>query len=485
MKHLTRLLNADLSRVMIIIAAAMLLCATTASGVDLQSGRVNDGAGATVGEGFKGALANATVRGYTFTGKGLLVSGSSNLLITDCVFQGLNERAIDYFGGMADVTIRRCKFLNIRADGAILGWNAVRSHVDDNVFDNCYEGFHGFWGGNRGGPDNCTILRNTFTRVQHFALEQQGNPDGLDIAFNWVDNWLPAPSQMGFSIATGGDSGTIDLNAPGMATSPRTSHRVHAHDNFIGGVNLRSANNDAFCVFELMGWDVECDHNLGIGAWNAAFLVGLNSPAAKLHDNVFCGVSGHLDKTGIAPEDRWQEIPAANLTGNKFLPLGAMQPPATADVLAGRCPWQSTGAPGPIAPAVAHPVKFSADVRGPGIVDLAFDAGDPGRSIWRKSTEGPDAPVKIADLSPDGTAAADAGPDATSGSRMLSPTWRYTWTLRDASGATLATAGLQMPASPLPDVPAQPAPATQPDLAALEAAYQALGVEIQRLKAAK
>lgn len=314
--------------------------------LNMRSGVALSGPGATITGGsdsFMISLENtdgAQILGVTLDSPRktcIKASGSRHALIKGITTRNVPERAIDFFGGMSASVITENNFLDNHGDGAILGWNAgAGCIVTRNNVDNAHEGFHFFWGGNRGVPDNCVIQYNKFSRIHHFALEQQGNPLGLDIGYNWVDDWQAADSQMGFSIATGGDHGGIAENPPD------TARGVKVHDCYIGGDGLRSSGQDAYTALEIMGWDTEACYCLFRGRWNAVALAGLNSPNMKLYQIWACGFNNtHANTQGIAPEDRFVNLNPANLHDVRFLDLNAMPRPTYEQVCSGDLPWQS------------------------------------------------------------------------------------------------------------------------------------------------
>ena len=197
------------------------------------------------------------------------------------------------------------------------------SHFDNNTFESVYEGIHCFWGGTRDGDDNISIQHNVFEHVRHFALEQQGNPHGLDIGYNWVDNWVPDISQMGFSIATGG----IDNDAPQGRWD--TSLGVNVHDNVIGGNDLSSdhfAHDFYYSAIEAMGTDIQVSDNFISGKWSDAVMYTFTTPAWCFTENTMVGV-----RRGIVadrPTDKAVPPASQNNHDNQMLPAGAMATPA-------------------------------------------------------------------------------------------------------------------------------------------------------------
>src|SRR5205823_14665230 len=128
--------------------------------------------------------------------------------------------------------------------------NPVGLTIQGCTFDRVTEGIHLMWIlGNRV-PCRTKILYNQFRHIAHFAVECQGDANGLEVAYNWVDDWVPQRSQMALSVATGGTSQLKDL-----------CYGVKVHHNVIGGNNLRDAAAGTpdvyYSAIEAMGQDVQ------------------------------------------------------------------------------------------------------------------------------------------------------------------------------------------------------------------------------------
>lgn len=403
---------------------------------NLQSNQINDGHGQTFSDGFNGDLKNCTVQNFVFVTKGLILGGSSNVIIQDCTFRDLTERGIDWYGGVSAVTVRRCQFLNVRADAACLGWNATNGCVfSDNVFDRCVsDAIHSFHGGDRSTPDNLVITRNVLKNQGHIGIECQGNPQGMDVSFNVIESWVPEDSHMALSIATGGDQNDINLSAPGMATSNRTAHNVKIHDNLLIAAGMRTGPpyKDTYAPIEAMGWSTAVYNNFIAGPWGCAVLYGLTSENWSFKNNVVMGSTdpGHP----IKPEDRATAPKDGNVSGNRIVGAGTFSIPATADVLAGKCLWQSTGsgAPPVITPSTATPTMTIPDLKGA--------VTGPGAIAWTWAAIA--TPVHYRIQATHGTqvfAEGDLVPGASSVSISGVPSnWELTATL-SANGAVLAT----------------------------------------------
>ena len=263
----------------------------------------------------------ATVTGLTFVGAGLNIINNT-YHVSNCTFRNMNGNGIWVIDTDGGSTIDHNTFTDIRGDAAIMGNGLQNTSVSYNRFDNVREGIHFTWGGTRNGADNVSIQHNVFTHVTHFALEQQGNPNGLDIGYNWVDNWVPDISQIGFSIATGG----VDGNAP---QSPwNTSLNVKVHDNVIGGNNLSSDNFSHFYYYsaiEAMGTDIAIYNNFISGGWSDSVMYTFTTPAWSYHDNTTVGVV--MGPVADAPSDKAVAPASQNVYNNTMLPSGARATP--------------------------------------------------------------------------------------------------------------------------------------------------------------
>jgi hypothetical protein len=294
-----------------------------------------------------------TIDGYVFSGSGIYAEGVSGLTIKNCVFQNskFHQWAADdgiFYNGLTDSSVTHCKFQAWYGDAGIFGYNPLRCHFDDNAFEDVTEGMHFNWG-QTAVPCNSTILRNAFNHTHRYALEMQGAISGLDVGFNWAENFTPANhATMAYSLPLTGQPGGGVVGY---------SNGVHVHHNYAGGTGLVPgpvANGDQSWGFELGGRDTEFDHNLVNGAFLVCVTATGTSNAWNPHDNVFAGHRGKVfdyEYAGTAP---------ATAANNQDLP-NMVAVPAAAAVTSGAF-WvvNGAGAPSPpvapAAPATVHPV---------------------------------------------------------------------------------------------------------------------------------
>lgn len=466
--------------------------------MNLQSGQTYDGAGQAAQSGFVNlsGLKKVTVKNQKFNGAQFKLTDCDDVTFDSCDWVGSggyeNGRCLSLFGTHNRLVVTKNTFSNVACDSVLFCENGqiIDGRFDWNRFNNVTHGMHFSWGGAPRRND-CIIASNWFAGVKRFALEMQNGVQGLKIYRNYAANFQPNTSRMVFSIATGPSDNTSE------ATQQATyAHGVEVYDNFFGDP-ARQGNADAFLVCELMGADSQFHHNAGFGPYGAIVMYGWSRPQWKFFSNRFnCpSVAGFApikdEKMGVAPL-------AANVYDNDTnVPLAKLTAVVDTDVLNGRA-WFQTTAGGTVSPAIvintdpnAPAMTATARANTAGVIDITL-RNTPAGTVQRRPTHGVGAAYAWTDVSP-----VVAGPCSLADTGQPA-NWEIDYQLVDAAGkvvvGTMAQVGpLPLPAtsttsttpgtvtSPVVTVPAVTAGV---NLAALVAAYEALGNEIAAVKAA-
>lgn len=269
----------------------------------------------------------ATFRGLTFNGGGLsAVQNTSRLIVDSCAFQNIqsNSGTTDagvLFNGLSDSSVIRCTFSKCQGDAAILGWNPLRCHFDDNMFVDSHEGFHAFWGTTAPQPCFSTLKRNVFNRIARYAVENQGCPDTWEVAFNWADNFTSADrATMVYSLPLT-DSGSNAVRV--------YSKNVHVHHCYAGGIGLvpiglfpwHENGNTGFnrsTAFEFGGDGSKIDHCLINGEFLVGILYTCTTPTWGYTNCTFAGCKPEAGGLVLAEFGGVAPLPA-NIFGNQIL----------------------------------------------------------------------------------------------------------------------------------------------------------------------
>lgn len=290
----------------------------------LKSG-VNLAGAASIHGDLKGSrLSNVRLDGLTINGTLVLDDSASNVWLTNNVFDSGHKANDLVFHGGNDVHVVNNTFQNA-SDIALLGWVMKNTEVNYNLFQNSSEHLHLFWAeSGPNNPDNVKINHNIFRRSKRYTMELQGGPNTVEVAHNWVGDWINDDIRNNclsttMSIATGGGS-------PGG-----TSYHVKIHDNIVGyfpaNPPLGSGCGSTGSAYELMGSDLEGWNNLEFGFWKGGPLTGWTTPAWKWHDNIKIG-SGLSSYPNPAGEDHYQAPAPGNYVNNKVVPDGAIPFPS-------------------------------------------------------------------------------------------------------------------------------------------------------------
>lgn len=298
----------------------MLSGSYSVSGLSLKSG-VNLVGAATINGDIKGSnLSNVRVDSLTLKGTITLDDSVSNLWLTNNVFDSGNKANDLVFHGGHDIHILNNTFQNA-SDIALLGWVLQNSDISYNLFQFSSEHLHLFWGASGpNNPDNVKITHNIFRRSKRYTMELQGGPNTLEVAHNWIGDWLA-------SDLTGNCLSTTMSIATGGSGPNTTSYHVKVHDNMVGyfpaNPPLGSGCGNTGSAYELMGSDLEGWNNLEFGLWKGGPLTGWTTPAWKWHDNIKIGstLSSYPNPAG---EDHYQAPAAGNYVNNKVVPDGSI-----------------------------------------------------------------------------------------------------------------------------------------------------------------
>ena len=274
---------------------------------------------------------NIRVDGITFNGNtqanytGTLVIGGDSITISNNTFNGSSEVHI-YFSGLSNALIAS-NSINGASNIGLMGYVPTQTQIVCNTFVENNEELHLFWGASGSHVDNVSVSHNIFRRSHRYTMELQGGPNTVEVAHNWVGDWLDADIQgyclsTTLSIATGGDS-----SVPGS-----DGQNVTVHDNVVGDPPsgalsaISSQCGGIQSPYELMGANLSGWNNYEWGAWTGGGpLVGFTTPAWTWFDNerVGSGLSAYPPPQG---ENGYQAPAPGNYANNRVVDTGPVLP---------------------------------------------------------------------------------------------------------------------------------------------------------------
>lgn len=465
--------------------------------IELKSGQTYDGKGAALsGYAQFTGLRNVTLQNYLFNDGQLKFTDCENVRLLNNIWNGVNGRCVDLYGRLPGFVLTGNAFNNCAGDSCVFctGGQLIDAVFSWNRFNTVTHGMHLSWGLPVQRND-VKVFSNTFKGVLRMALEMQNGVQGLKIFRNYAGDFRPNTSRMAYSIATG----------PSDNSSPATQQATYAKgvevfDNWFGPP-VKQGSADAFCVCELMGDDSQFHHNAGWGDYGTVVLYGWSRKNWKFYSNRFncnpgSGFRPFKDEVmGVAPD------PANVYDNNMSYPLAQIQNASVDDVLNGRA-WFQTTAGGAINPAIvintdpnAPAMTAEARANAAGVIDITLK-NTPAGTVQRRPTRGTGAEYAWVDVTPvvaGPCSLADVGP--AYGSSKLPANWEIDYQLVDVSGKRVVGVTAQVGPLPVPEAPATtgtaaptPTPTTPVvsgvNLAAMKAAYQALGEEIAAVEKA-
>jgi hypothetical protein len=299
----------------------LVLSGNYSGAITLKSG-VNLVGPATISGDIRGSnLTNVRLDSLTLNGTVTLDDTALNLSLTNSTFDAGKTNDLVFHAGN-DIHIINNTFQNA-SDIALLGWVLKNSEVNYNLFQNSSEHLHLFWAASGTNVDNVKINHNIFRRSKRYTMELQGGPNTLEVAHNWIGDWLA-------SDLTGNCLSTTMSIATGGSGPNTTSYNVIVHDNIVGyfpaNPPVGSGCRNTGSAYELMGSNLDGWNNLEFGLWKGGPLTGWTTPAWKWHENIKIGST--LSSYPLpAGEDHYQAPAPGNYVNNKVLGDGAIPLP--------------------------------------------------------------------------------------------------------------------------------------------------------------